>query len=43
MLDLFRNPLMLAGLGAAFYSFVTEKPLIDSITHFLHRQRTGGK
>ena len=30
-------------LGAAFYSFTTDKPLIDSITHFLHRQRTGGK
>ena len=30
-------------LGAAFYSLITEKPLIDSITHFLQRQRTGGK
>ena len=29
-------------LGAAFYSFVTEKPLIDSITYFLHHQRVGG-
>ena len=25
-------------LGAEFYSFVTEKPLIDSITSFLHRR-----
>ena len=30
-------------LGAAFYSFVTDKPLIDSITQFLQRQRVGGK
>ena len=28
-------------LGAAFYSFVTAKPLIDSITYFLHHQRVG--
>jgi uncharacterized protein (DUF58 family) len=25
-------------LGAEFYSFVTDKPLIDSITSFLHRR-----
>lgn len=30
-------------LGAAFYSFVTDKPLIDSITHFLHHQRARGR
>lgn len=29
-------------LGAAFYSFVSGKPLIESITQFLQRQRTGG-
>jgi uncharacterized protein (DUF58 family) len=28
------------GVGAEFYSFVTEEPLIDSVTSFLHR-RTG--
>jgi uncharacterized protein (DUF58 family) len=30
-------------LGAAFYSFQTDKPLIDSITYFLHHQRTPGR
>ena len=28
-------------MGAAFYSFVTDKPVIDSITQFLHRQQAG--
>ncbi len=26
-------------LGAVFYSFVTDKPVIESITYFLHQQR----
>jgi uncharacterized protein (DUF58 family) len=25
-------------MGAEFYSFVTDKPLIDSVTQFLHRR-----
>jgi uncharacterized protein (DUF58 family) len=29
-------------LGAEFYSFVTDRPLIDSITSFLHRRAVRG-
>ena len=28
-------------MGASFYSFVTDRPVIESITRFLHRQQAG--